>query len=100
MRALKKGMWVVSDLGVGILAVHRFAVAAAGTRRPVHHEGIKPGETLVREQWVHLTDDNGDTLTQIPADRCRNLRQAAASDLPQKRVGHLSQAQLAELGYV
>jgi hypothetical protein len=101
MNQLRKGMWVASDLGIGILAVHHYAVDAEGMRRPADAgTAVHPGERKVREQWVHLTDANGDTLAQVPADRCANLRQARAVDLPQKRVSHLTTTQLANLGYL
>lgn len=74
---IEAGMWVMTDQGLGIIAVERD-----------------------RSTWVHLVDDQGDTLAALPLDRASRIRIAKAKELPAKRVGHLSDKQLAAFGYV
>lgn len=100
MRPITNGMWVRTDAGVGIFTLHRFAQAADGTRRPLHNGELQEGETVVDEPWVHLTNDDGTTLAQIPAVRAGNVVQAAKADIPAARIPGLSDEQLAKLGYV
>lgn len=78
---MRNGQWVESDQGVGIYIIER---------EPVNGE----------REWVHLTNDDGTTLAQLPAARCTNLRVARASSIPAARVEHLSTEQLEKLGYV
>lgn len=100
MNELRNGMWVSSDQGVGIYTAHRVAITAT-SRRPLDGGAqALPAETVVNEPWVHLTDASGNTLAALPAERCSFLRQADAAELPAARVGHLSFAELAALGYL
>jgi len=78
---MRNGQWVESDQGVGIFIRER---------EPVNDV----------TEWVHLTNADGTTLAQLPADRCSNLRVARASSIPAARIEHLSAEQLEKLGYV
>jgi hypothetical protein len=73
---MRNGQWVETDQGVGIV---------------VHQDG---------GAWVHLTNDDGTTLAQLPLDRCSGLRIARRDSIPASRVGHLTAEQLAAMGYV
>lgn len=74
--ALRPGMWVVCDKRIGILS------------------GLS-GRGIYE---IMLVDDEGLNVMQVSAVES-DLRQARASEIPPKRIEHLSADQLATMGY-
>jgi len=100
MDALRNGMWVTCDQGVGIYVVERVAASVYGGRRLVDGSyKASTNERIEREGWVHLVNEDGSTLAQLPASRCRNIEQAPVALIPAARIDHLSAEQLASRGY-
>lgn len=98
---LRNGMWVKTGAGIGVHVLERVAVGADGSRRLV--DGAAPlrnGEHAERESWVHLVNPDGSTLASVPAAAAGGIEQASAADIPAARVAHLTEAELAALGYV
>lgn len=75
--ALRQGMWVAFGNKIGII-------------KDMDAQGIV---------LLMVTDSDGNNVIemQVPA---AELRQAKRSELPKKRVGHLSKQQLESMGYV
>lgn len=101
MTKYRNGSWVMTDQGVGIWIGERVAVSADGSRRLVGGS-YRPAkdESIEVEAWIHLTNGDGSTLTQLPAARCTNIRHAKRAEIPASRIEHLNDKQLAGFGYV
>lgn len=100
MPYLRNGQWVETDQGVGIHVIERVLVTADGSRRLIHGAYTpQAGESIEREQWVHLVNPDGTTLTALPFERCSGVTNARASSIPYARRAHLTDEQLAVLGY-
>ncbi len=100
MTIIRNGMWVRGSAGVGIFMIENLAVKEDGSKRKLAGgDGLREGERLVREPWVHLTNKDGTTFAEIPAQAAGELRQAKVEDIPPARIAHLSAEALAEMGY-
>lgn len=101
MPYFRNGQWVETDQGVGIHVIERVLVSADGSRRLIYGAYVPAeGERIEREQWVHLTNPDGTTLTALPVECCTNVRNARAASIPAPRREHLVPEQLAALGYL
>lgn len=96
----RTGVWVETNAGVGLRMSETVLVGADGSRRLVNSTAVPAeGETLDSEWWIHLTNVDGSTLTQIPESVTGEVKLARAASIPAARVGHLTVEQLAVLGY-
>jgi hypothetical protein len=80
----RQGVWVETDLGVGIRMI----------------EATKLGSAEVMVPWVHLVGADGATLAALPESSVGNVRIARKSSIPTCRVEGISDERLAQLGYV
>ena len=87
----RSGVWVETESGVGIRSLDTFKNKGA--------DGKEDG-TERKEWWIHLVNDDGTTLCQIPADRCGEVVIARRESIPAERIAHLSEEQLTAMGYV
>lgn len=85
MSYLRKGMWVECPLGVGILASMAMIRSAA--------------EPDLGYLSVDLVNEDGVTrMASVPV-LLEEVRQASRAAIPKNRIDHLSNGQLAALGY-
>lgn len=88
MSYLRKGMWVECPLGVGILA----------SMASVRSAGADP-ETEQVFLAIDLVNEDGSTrMAGVPV-LLAEISQARAAAIPKNRIDHLSNGQLAALGY-
>lgn len=97
----KTGAWVICSAGLGIQVIERVIVAADGSRRVANSfEPLPPGARAEKETWIHLVNPDGTTMAQIPRVAAGELRIAKKSEIPALRIAHLTDEQLAVMGYV
>lgn len=88
MSYLRKGMWVECPLGVGILASMASLRSAGADPEP---ERVFLAIDLVNE-------DGSTRMARVPV-LLAEISQARAGAIPRNRIDHLSNGQLAALGY-
>jgi hypothetical protein len=98
---IKTGAWVMTAAGLGIQIIERVFLAADGSKRTANYsEALPGGSSETRETWVHLVNPDGTTYAQIPEQAAGGIRLARKSELPEIRIAHLTDEQLAAMGYV
>jgi hypothetical protein len=98
---IKTGAWVMTAAGLGIQIIERVFMASDGSKRTANYsEELPKGSTESRETWVHLVNPDGTTYAQIPEQAAGEIRLAKRSEIPALRIAHLTDEQLAAMGYV
>jgi hypothetical protein len=98
---IKTGAWVMTAAGLGIQIIERVFVGQDGSKRTANYsEALPEGSTEEREAWVHLVNPDGTTYAQIPNVAAGFVHIAKKSEIPEIRIAHLTDEQLAAMGYV
>lgn len=82
----RSGVWVETDLGVGIRQLSRISV-------PGLAQGVVTAE-------ISLTNEDGETVAVVPESAAGSVRIARVKAIPAARIAHLGDAELATLGYL
>lgn len=88
MSYLRKGMWVECPLGVGILA----------SMASLRSAGADSGSEQVYLSIDLVNEDGNTRMASVPV-LLAEISQARAGAIPRNRIDHLSNGQLAALGY-
>lgn len=91
--AMRKGMWVMTDRGIGIL--NRLGPATHDERDVPLAIPLVAGEAE-----AHLIAKDGTTGMILPRVLLTDLRQAHIEEIPAARVGHMTDEAWALRGYV
>ena len=97
----RNAVWVETPLGVAIRIFDRIAVSNTdGSRRRVgSNVTLEAHERAESEAWLHLVNPDGTTRVEVPEFAGLDVQLARREVIPASRVEHLTDEQLAALGY-